>query len=210
MKAAHSDRPPEPVKLSGPVGAALAIELRHLRYFVALADAGTFTRAAERMFIAQPTLSQQIRRLEELVGAPLLQRRRDGMRLTEAGSVLLEESRTVLSLVDHGVSRTRQTAGLGRPRLRFVVPPSLPEDLAMDLASRLRAAAKAAEVDVAWVEALLDGEFSPVLQRRADAGLGWLTAKGEEVPTPLEVMSLGEFEPDVWLPPAHPAAPGRV
>src|SRR3984885_399140 len=108
------------------------VELRHLRYFVALADAGTFTQAAEQMFIAQPTLSQQIRRLEEMVGTPLLQRRREGVRLTDAGTVLLEESRTVLSLIEHGVSRTRQTAGLGRPRLRFVVPPSLPEDLAMD------------------------------------------------------------------------------
>jgi len=74
------------------------LELRHLRYFVAVADAGTFTHAAERMFIAQPTLSQQIRRLEELVGTPLLQRRREGVRLTEAGKVLLEESRTVLCL----------------------------------------------------------------------------------------------------------------
>jgi DNA-binding MarR family transcriptional regulator len=74
MEAAHLDRQPEPVKLPRPAGAALAIELRHLRYFVALADAGSFTRAAERMFIAQPTLSQQIRRLEEIVGAPLLQR----------------------------------------------------------------------------------------------------------------------------------------
>src|ERR1700731_3762272 len=120
------------------------LELRHLRYLVAVADAGTFTRAAERMFIAQPTLSQQIRRLEELVGTPLLQRRRDGMRLTAAGSVLLEESRVVLSRVDHGVSRTRQAAGLGRPRLRFVVPPGLPEDLAVDVASRLRTAARGA------------------------------------------------------------------
>src|SRR5260370_34415002 len=120
--------------------------------------------------MAQRTLSQQIRRLEEMVGTPLLQRRREGMRLTEAGSVLLEESRGVLSRVDHGVSRTRQAAGLGRPRLRFVVPPGLPEDLAVDVASRLRAAAKAAGVDVAWIEAPLDGGFSPGLGRRADAG----------------------------------------
>jgi Bacterial regulatory helix-turn-helix protein, lysR family len=69
-------------------GAPLAIELRHLRYFVALADAGSFTHAAERMFIAQPTLSQQIRRLEEIVGTPLLQRRREGLRLTNASNVL--------------------------------------------------------------------------------------------------------------------------
>jgi DNA-binding MarR family transcriptional regulator len=64
----------------------LAIELRHLRYLVAVADAGTFTRAAERMFIAQPTLSQQVRRLEQIVGTPLLQRRRNGVRLTPAGA----------------------------------------------------------------------------------------------------------------------------
>jgi DNA-binding transcriptional LysR family regulator len=186
------------------------VELRHLRYFVAVADAGTFTHAAEQMFIAQPTLSQQIRRLEEMVGAPLLQRRREGVRLTEAGSVLLEESRAVLSRVDHGVSRTRQAAGLGRPHLRFVMPPDLPEDLAVAVASLLRRTAAAAEVDVTWIETTLDREFSPVRQRRADAGLGWLTAKGEDVQAPLEVMNLGEFEPDVWLPPAHPAAPARV
>jgi DNA-binding transcriptional LysR family regulator len=76
------------------------VELRHLRYFVAVADVGTFTQAAERMFIAQPTLSQQIRRLEEMVGAPLLHRCREGVRLTDAGVVLLEESRTLLTRVE--------------------------------------------------------------------------------------------------------------
>jgi DNA-binding transcriptional LysR family regulator len=187
-----------------------AVELRHLRYFVVLAEVGNFTQAAERMFIAQPTLSQQIRRLEEMVGAPLLHRGREGVRLTEAGGVLLEESRTVLSLIDHGMNRTRQAAGLGRPRLRFVVPSSLPADLAVDVASRLRRTAAAAGVEVAWIEAPLDGMFSPVRQHRADAGLGWLTAAGEDVAAALEVMSLGEFEPEVWLPGTRPAAPGRV
>jgi len=131
------------------------------------------------------------------------------VRLTEAGTVLLEESRTVLSLIEHGVSRTRQAAGLGRPRLRFVVPPHLPEALAVEAASRLRTTAAAADVDVAWMETGLDAEFSLVRQRRADGGLGWLTAE-EALPAPLEVMSLGEFEPDVWLPGDHPAAPRGV
>ena|SRR5215472_5118276 len=182
------------------------VELRHLRYFVAVADAGTFTHAAERMFIAQPTLSQQIRRLEEMVGTPLLRRQREGLRLTEAGAVLLEESRTVLSLIDHGLSRARRAAGLGQPRLRFVVPPYLPEALAVEAASRLRSTAAAAGVEIAWLEMALDAEFSPIGQRRADAGLGWLTAAGARLPACLDVMSLGDFEPDVWLPPAHRAA----
>src|SRR5437899_3155160 len=189
-------------------GAPPAIELRHLRYFVALADAGSFTHAAERMFIAQPTLSQQIRRLEEIVGTQLLQRRREGLQLTKAGVVLLDASRTVLSLVDHEVNRTRQAAGLGRQRLRVVVPPRLTDAFAVEAASALRSAAAAADVDLVWMEAALDAEFSQIQQRRADAGLGWLTDRPEALPAPLEVMSLGEFEPDVWIPSAHPAARG--
>ena len=186
--------------------APLAIELRHLRYFVALADAGSFTHAAERMFIAQPTLSQQIRRLEEIVGTELLQRRREGLRLTTAGEVLLDASRAVLSLVDHEVNRTRQAAGLGRQRLRIVVPPRLPDVLAVRAASALRSAAAVADVEITWLETPLDAEFSPLLQRRADVGLGWLTADPETLPVPLDAMSLGEFEPDVWIPSRYPAA----
>jgi LysR family transcriptional regulator, benzoate and cis,cis-muconate-responsive activator of ben and cat genes len=74
-------------------GAPQGLELRHLRYFAAVADAGTFTRAAERLFIAQPTLSQQIGRLEQILGTPLLHRGRDEVRLT-AGTVLLDAART--------------------------------------------------------------------------------------------------------------------
>ena len=187
-------------------GAPQGLELRHLRYFVALADAGNFTHAAERMCIAQPTLSQQIRRLEEIIGTPLLQRRREGLRLTRAGMVLLDASREVLSLVDHGMSETRQAAGLGRQRLRMVVPPRLPEALALPTASLLRAAAEEAEVDVVWLETPLDAEFSLIQHRQADAGLGWLTTGPEALPAALDAMSLGEFEPEVWIPATHPAA----
>jgi DNA-binding transcriptional LysR family regulator len=178
------------------------LEFRHLRYLVAVADAGTFTHAAERMYIAQPTLSQQIRRLEEMVGTPLLHRRRDGVQLTEAGSILLEQSRIMLSLLEHGVSRSRQAAGLGRPRLRFALPPNLPEPLAVAVTSRLRSIAAAAGADVEWLETPLDGEFTPIRERRADAGLGWLTSSREALPDPIEVMTLGEFEPEVWVPAA--------
>jgi len=185
-------------------GAPQGLELRHLRYFVALADAGTFTAAAERMFIAQPTLSQQIRRLEEIVGTPLLHRRREGLRLTAAGTVLLDASRATLSLVDREVNRARQAAGLGRQRLHVAVPPRLPDALAVAATSALRAAAT--DVELVWIEIPLDAEFTVIRQRRADVGLGWLTAGPEAVPSPLEVMSLGEFEPAVWVPRQHAAA----
>ena len=191
---------------AGGAGAPQALELRHLRYFVALADAGSYTRAAEKIFIAQPTLSQQIRRMEEIVGTPLLQRRREGLRLTTAGRVLLDGSRTVLALIDQEVSRTRQAAGLGRPQLRVVMPPGLPESLAVPATAGLQGAAAAADVDLAWLERTLDAEFSLISTRRADAGLGWLTAGPQPVPAGLEVMTAGEFVPQVWVPAGHAAA----
>jgi DNA-binding transcriptional LysR family regulator len=203
MKQAHA----EPVRIprtekQAPQG----LELRHLRYLVAVADAGTFTHAAERLFIAQPTLSQQIGRLEQIVGTPLLVRRRDGVRLTTAGAVLLDASRDVLAAVDHGVSQTRQAAGLGRPRLRVVLPEDLPDCLAVQTASRLRSAADSAQVAITWMDTPLDAEFSPIREHRADAGLGWLTASPDALPAPLDAMTLGQFEPEVWIPRSHPAA----
>ena len=204
MNRAQAQPVPQPAAAGA--GAPQALELRHLRYFVALADAGSFTRAAEKIFIAQPTLSQQIRRLEEIVGTPLLHRRREGLQLTPAGRVLLDGSRNMLALIDQEVSRTRQAAGLGRPRLRVVMPPGLPESLAIPATAGLQEAAAAADVDLAWLETALDAEFSLISTRRADAGLGWLTAGPETLPAAFEVMTVGEFEPEVWVPSTHIAA----
>ena len=82
------------------------MELRHLRYFVAVAEAGSLTVAAEqKLHTSQPSLSRQIRDLEDEVGAELLTRRARGIELTPAGRAFLEHARTVLSHVEAEIGR---------------------------------------------------------------------------------------------------------
>ena len=84
------------------------IELRHLRYFVAVAEELHFGRAAQRLHIAQPPLSQQIRKLEEAVGHPLLLRTSRQVRLTAAGEELLKRAQQTLRKVAEDVHNTRR------------------------------------------------------------------------------------------------------
>jgi LysR family transcriptional regulator, hca operon transcriptional activator len=86
------------------------LELRHLRYFVAVAEAGSFTLAAERLHTVQPSLSRQIRDLEAHIGTPLFVRTTRTMQLTEAGKVFLDEARLVLAQADRAVERARRAA----------------------------------------------------------------------------------------------------
>jgi epsilon-lactone hydrolase len=91
--------------------AAEAIELRHLRAFVAVAEELNFGRAAERLYITQPALSRQIRGLEQLLGCELLRRSTHRVELTIAGEALLDRVRPVLREVDATVTRVQSLGG---------------------------------------------------------------------------------------------------
>ena len=86
------------------------MDLRYLKFFVAVAEDLNFTKAAERMHTVQPSLSEQIRRLEGLVGAPLFHRSKRRVALTDAGHVFLEDSLRILEEVETACTRARQVA----------------------------------------------------------------------------------------------------
>jgi DNA-binding transcriptional LysR family regulator len=104
-----------------------AIELRHLRYFLAVSEELHFGRAAERLFMAQPPLSQAIRKLEEELGVQLLDRTSRQVNLTEAGGVFAERARKVVASFEVAVAEARRTGG-GVLSLRIGFPPYLSTD----------------------------------------------------------------------------------
>jgi DNA-binding transcriptional LysR family regulator len=97
----------------------MIVELRHLRYFLAVAEELSFTRAANRLYIGQPTLSQQIRALEKSIGGPLFYREQAGVRLTAAGVALLAPARRALAGVQDAIQAGRDATAVPETVLRI-------------------------------------------------------------------------------------------
>lgn len=114
------------------------MEFRHLRYFVTVAELGSISRAATKLFIAQPPLSAQIRQLEEEVGAPLLVRLPRGVRLTPAGQAFLQDARAILARTEQAKTRAKELQNGQRDRLRVGLVPSVTQSLLPGLIQRLQ------------------------------------------------------------------------
>ncbi|MFJ2172330.1 LysR family transcriptional regulator [Streptomyces sp. NPDC101062] len=101
------------------------MQFQQLVYFVAVAETRHFTRAAERVHVSQPSLSQQIRALEKELGAELLSRARGNVALTDAGEALLPLARRILADAETARVEVQELAQLRRGRVRLGAPPSL-------------------------------------------------------------------------------------
>ena len=126
------------------------IELRHLRYFVAVAEELHFSRAAEKLQMAQPPLSQQIRQLEHMLGVRLFERDHHSVRLTNAGQLFLEDAVCILEQVDHALLRMQhaQHGQVGRLHIGFVNNAVASETVIPDVLAVYRQRFPAVEVNL--------------------------------------------------------------
>lgn len=141
-----------------------------MRYFLAVAEEGRFSRAAQRLHIAAPSLSQQIRALERELRVPLFERTPQAAQLTPAGVVLAERARVIVAEADRAVADVRVAAATSRERLTLRV--ATMADLVLD--GPLRHAALAIDgVEVSVSSARGDDALDAVRQGRADAAIVW-------------------------------------
>ncbi|WP_370616017.1 LysR family transcriptional regulator [Mumia sp. Pv 4-285] len=124
------------------------MQIQQLTYFVAVARTRHFTQAAEDCGVSQPSLSKQIRVLENSLGTALFERERGDVRLTPAGEALLPHAQEILIEVDEGLRAVREVAGLQRGRVRVGATPSMWDGLMADALIAFRAAYPGIELEV--------------------------------------------------------------
>ena len=179
------------------------MELRHLRYFVAVAEEENVTRAAERLHVSQPPLSRQIRDLEEELGVTLFERTARTVRLTTAGKLFWEEAKAVLQRVEEAVRLVKASAGGIRGNLSIGFAPSLSVEVLPEALRLFQPAFPGVKVTLHDMssEEMLSGVEKGTLQLALMA-----------MPDPKRLKSLGgrlmseklrDYELSVALPPNH-------
>jgi DNA-binding transcriptional LysR family regulator len=178
------------------------MELRRLEYFVAVARHGSFTRAAEQLWITQSALSQQVRRLEAELGVALLRRTPRGAELTPAGEELLPRAETILAEVAHARADLDRHAGVTRGRVRVAATtmdtPRLPAALAAFHREHPGLQIALRHAPAADIAAL-------VASGAADVGVA---SPHGPAPAGVEAIPLAEQPLRVMLPPDDPLAAG--
>jgi DNA-binding transcriptional LysR family regulator len=182
------------------------MELRQLAYFVAVVDEAHFTRAAERLRIAQPAISQQIRRLEAELGEPLLHRDRRTVALTSAGEALLPHARAALAQVEHGRQAVAELRGLVTGQLRVGLVMPLPDRRVVRAIGAFGREYPGIELTLVEDEtdALLDGLAAGDLHT-AFLGLG----PGQDPPASLQAVVVAREPAVLAIHPQHPLAARR-
>ena len=178
------------------------MELRHLRYFLAVAEEMNFSRAAERLGIAQPGLSQQVRALEEIVGTPLLDRTRRSVRLTLAGELLARDAREILGKSEAAILAARRAGRgeVGRLAIGYVASAAYTGLLTSILGGFRRACP---EVDLVITEMAMQPQLEAIVADRLD-----ICFIRPPVSLPIGVTSFPVLQEPVALalPASHPMA----
>jgi DNA-binding transcriptional LysR family regulator len=175
------------------------MELRHLRYFVAVGEALNFTKAATRMRVAQPALSRQVSDLEDELGVDLLRRTSRGVVLTEEGKLFLEEARAILRRADESITKVRALARgeFGELQVGYVPP--------LDLHILPRALAEFQKTTPS-VKVVLHDRGSDELcneLRNGTLHLALMMQPSEELITGIEFEEIGRYPFFVAMAPGH-------
>lgn len=155
---------------SGFIPKGYRLELRHLRYFVAVAEEQSFTRAAARLRVAQPPLSRQIQQLEDELGVILIERGSRPARLTEAGRVLYDQAVQILDRVSDLRTMARRMADSRRRRFSIGFVPSTLYGYLPDILRDFRAARPDTEITVMELTTL--EQLAALKEGRIDVGFG--------------------------------------
>lgn len=174
------------------------LEIRHLRYFLAVAEAGSFSRAADRLGVSQPAISQQMRDLEAGLRVSLFQRRGKRILLTAAGLVFQEHARAILRQLENFLDELSRDSVQLRGALHLGIVPWLDVALVPQLLGRF--AAKHPNVNLTVTEISSDDIETALEEGRLDVGLGFLTRHSPNLH--YERLSSDEFA--LIVPAGHP------